>query len=135
MWGQVMPVELTLADSYLLVRMHDIVTPADFVAYARDAEAIEAAQPQSLDRVTDLTEVTEIDVHYGDMLQLADRRKSRHYTRPVKSAIIAREPVQVGMARMFQTLGASSQIDVRLVGTLEEALEWLRSEGPARVEA
>ncbi len=121
-----MPIELTLQDSYLLVRMHGVITPADFVAYARDAEAIEARQPQSLDRITDLTEITQIDVHFGDMMQLAERRKSRQYTRPVKAAIIAREPVHVGMARMFQTLGASSQIEVSLFGALDEALNWLR---------
>jgi hypothetical protein len=120
-----MPIELALADSYLSVRMHGVITAADLEAYAQEAEALEAKRAESLDRITDLTEVERFDVQFRDMFELADRRKHRPRTRNVKVASIASQPVQVGMARMFQTLSEHPQIEVRIFNSREEALGWL----------
>jgi hypothetical protein len=120
-----MPIELTLADAYLSVRMYGVVTSQDFVRYAQESEELELQQPRSLDRITDLTGVEHFEVHYEDVFQLADRRRRQVHTRPVMSAIIAREPVQIGMARMFQTVGDHEFIHVQVVRSLPEALDWI----------
>lgn len=120
-----MPIELALADSYLFVRMHGVVTAAEMEIYGVDTEKLESQRPESLDRMTDLTEVERFDVVYRDIFQLADRRKRRPHTRNVKVAAIARQPEQIGMARMFQTLSEHPQIEVRIFDTREEALAWL----------
>lgn len=124
-----MPIELALADSYLFVRMHGVVTAAEMEAYGVDAENLESQRPESLDRMTDLTEVERFEVAYRDIFQLADRRKRRPHTRDVKVAAIARQPEQVGMARMFQTLSEHPQIEIRIFDSRAEALDWL-SEKP-----
>lgn len=120
-----MPIELTLSDSYLSVRMHGIVTAQDFVHYTQESEELELKLPQSPDRITDLTAVERFEVHYEDVFQLADRRKRQYHTRPVKSALIVREPVQMGIARMYQTVGDNEFLQIRVVHSLAEALDWI----------
>lgn len=120
-----MPIELALADSYLFVRMHGVVTAPEMEAYGVDAEKLESQRPESLDRMTDLTDVERFDVAYRDIFQLADRRKRRAHTRNVKVAAIARRPEQIGMARMFQTLSEHPQIEIRIFDSRVEAMAWL----------
>ena len=45
----------------------------------------------------------QFDVRFPDVNLLADRVRTWRFSRPLKSAIIVNERVQLGLARMFQT--------------------------------
>jgi hypothetical protein len=119
-----MPFEIRNHGGYFHVRFHGIITAADLDRFADEAEAAEDSIPTALDRVTDLTSVEQFNVHFPDVEMLAARRRARRFSKPVKSAIIVRERVQLGLARMFQTLNDNPQIEIRIVHSVAEAENW-----------
>lgn len=120
-----MPFDIKNLGTHLLVSLHGRMTPQDLARLADEAEAVEDSLPAALDRISDLTGVTEFDVGYTEVRVLAVRRRMRTFDRNVKSAIVAPSPIQVGMARMFQSLNDNPQIEIRIVASMKEALTWL----------
>jgi hypothetical protein len=121
------PFEITQRATHLHVRMHGVITAGDLVRLAGEAERIEDALPEALDRITELSEVSSFEVGYPEVSTLAERRRTRKFSRRIKSAIVARAPIQVGLARMFQTLNDNPQIELHILPRVEEALAWLSS--------
>lgn len=93
-----------------------------------EAETAAAVCPH---RVTDLTGVTRFDVGFVDMSGLAQRRREQSPANPIRSAIVAATPVQLGFARMFQTLNDHPRITMRIFPDLDGALAWLAEAPPA----
>ncbi|HEY7728303.1 MAG TPA: hypothetical protein VID50_07590 [Candidatus Eisenbacteria bacterium] len=124
-----MPFEIAIQGGIFRARLFGVVTGEDLVRFADEAGAMEDAAPAPMDRVADITEVESFEITYSDVLALAIQRRARRFDRPVRSALIAREPVEVGFARMFQTLNDNPQIEMRVVEDLEEALRWFAERG------
>jgi hypothetical protein len=120
-----MPFQVQNVGTHLLVTLEGRLGPQDPGRLADEVEALEDALPAALDRISDLTRVTDFDIGFTEMRVLAVRRRMRTFDRQVKSAIVAATPIQVGMARMFQGLNDNPQIEIRIVPTMEEALRWL----------
>jgi hypothetical protein len=120
-----MPFEITDEHDYMLIRLHGAVTGDELLQAARGMRTIEA-QHHSINRVTDLTSIEELNFDYLDVEALAQIRRSLHFDAPIRSAIIASRPLHVGYARMFQTLNDNPAIEVRIVGTMDEAVGWLK---------
>jgi hypothetical protein len=109
----------------LRIRLHDTITPRDLRELA---DAVLEAEARSLpmpDRVTDMTEVTNVEVGFVDFLAFAERRLGMELPNPIKSAIVVASRVQLGIARMFQTLNDHPQVTVEIFHDLGEALSWL----------
>jgi hypothetical protein len=119
-----MPFEITSPGGYIHVRLFGVFTAADLNQLASDAEVVEDESPVSEDRVTDLTAVELFEVGFSAIYSFAARRQRRHFSRTVKSAIIVDLPIQFGLARIYQTLNANPQIEVRLVRSMLEAQTW-----------
>lgn len=119
-----MPFELTTPGAVLFARIFGVFTGPDLDQLAVDAEAAEATHPVSLDRITDLTAVERFEVGFQDIYHFAIRRSSQRFTRVVKSAIVVHEPVQFGIARIYETLNENPQIQVRIVRSVTEAAVW-----------
>ncbi|HEU0014484.1 MAG TPA: hypothetical protein VFQ45_12415 [Longimicrobium sp.] len=102
-----------------LVRMADALI---------EAEAAAAVCPH---RVTDMTALTRFEVGFEDMSELARRRRNQPPANPIRSAIVAATPVQLGFARMFQTLNDHPRITIRIFPDLDGALAWLAEEPPS----
>lgn len=128
----IMPFEITNQGTHLVVSFHGFLKPQDLVQLADEVEAIEDALPSGLDRISDLSAVTDFDIGFPEVRVLAARRRMRTFARTLKSAIVAPSPVQMGMARMFQSLNDNPQIEIRIVASMQEALHWL-SESPVDV--
>lgn len=120
-----MPFEITNLGNHFLVKLYGVLTPDDLTRLAVEAEVAEDSVPEALDRITDMGAVERFDIGFPSVRTLAERRKKRAFSRPVKSALIAREPVQVGLARMFQSLNTNPMIEIRIVSSMQEAEEWL----------
>jgi len=120
-----MPFEIANKGDFFLVRFFGVVTANDLACFAVEAMIAEDAQPASMDRITDLTEVERFDVGYAEINALAARRKLRHFTKRIKSAIVTDHDDQYSLAKMFQMLNDHPQIDIRVWYSVDEAKDWL----------
>ena len=124
-----MPFEITDEPDCICARWFGVITEADARRFADEVEAREDAATTMVNRITDITAVERFDIGFPTIFDLAVRRKARHFPNRFKSAVVVREPVQLGLARMFQTLNDNPQIEIHLVHSMEEALEWLGDGG------
>jgi hypothetical protein len=122
-----MPFQLIQEPAFYRLVFLGNLTRDDLQAAADQITAIETTLPLTPHRLTDLTQVSETDLTYADMFAFVERRKEQRLANPIKSAIVASRPVQVGFARMFQTLNDHPQIEVQIFDTLEAAETWLAS--------
>ena len=119
-----MPYELTTPGDILFVRVFGVFTAPELDRLALEAEAAEASHPVSLDRITDLTAVERFEVGFREIYNFAIRRSAQRFSRVVKSAIIVQEPVQLGIARIYDALNENPQIQIRILRSVTEAKEW-----------
>jgi hypothetical protein len=101
------------------------LTRDEFGRFVAEVERLEAASLPWPDRVTDLTGLRRVDIGFDDMARLAQRRRDLDIPNPIRSAIAARDAVQLGYARMYQTLNDHPLIDLRVFPDVEQALAWL----------
>ena len=118
-----MPFEITYQRDYALIRLFGAVTGDELLEAARALQAVEA-QRGAVNRVTDLTGMEELNFGYLDVDALAQVRRSLSFQSRIRSAIVANRPIQVGYARMFQTLNDNPAIEVRIVACIDEAVAW-----------
>ena len=119
-----MPFELTIPDAVLFARVFGVFTARELNDLASQAEIAEASHPASLDRITDLTAVERFEVGFREIFHFASRRSAQRFSRVVKSAIIVQEPVQLGIARIYEAINKNPQIQVHLMRSVTEAKEW-----------
>jgi hypothetical protein len=126
-----LPFELTNPDGLLFARLYGVFTAPELDHLAAEAEIAEASSPTSVDRITDLTAVERFEVGFREIYAFAARRSAQRFSRVVKSAIIVEQPVQFGLAHMYQSLNQNPQIQVRIVGSVAEAEKWFtETDGP-----
>ena len=119
-----MSFEIQHRSNFLLVRLLAQVNSADLAAIAAEVMALEAAMPVPPNRVVDMTSVEALDLNFASMLKVVEKVRVRPLANPVKSALIARRPLEIGFARMFQSLNDHPQIEIRIVESLEAAERW-----------
>jgi hypothetical protein len=119
-----MPYQFTTPDDIVLVRLFGVFTPRELDRLGTEAEIAEATHAVSRNRITDLTDVERFEVGFREIFNFAIRRSVQRFTRVVKSAIVARKPVQIAMARIYESVNVNSQIRVRIVSSVAEATEW-----------
>lgn len=122
-----MPFDISRQPGYVVIRLTGTVSAADLDNLAGDMQRLED-ELGPVHRVTDLTGMDGAAVAYPEVSDFADRRRSRPMTARVRSAIVAVRPLQVGYARMFQTLNDNAFVDIRLFARMDEALQWLGTE-------
>ena len=119
-----MPFEFTTPGAVLYARVLGVFTAPELNHMASQAEIVEASHFASLDRLTDLTAVERFEVGFREIFYFAIRRRTQRFTRTVKSAIIAREPEQFGIASLYEVLNENPQIEVRVLRSAAEAQAW-----------
>jgi hypothetical protein len=95
----------------------------------RIVEFIEIKELQvetGFNRFCDLTRLDGINVSFGEIEQVAARRRAFNPNDiKVKSAFLATDPLTFGVARTYERLLNSPRIEVRVFTELEAAAEWL----------
>jgi hypothetical protein len=104
---------------------------ADLMEIAEKISEIEARLAVTPHRMTDLSNLTGVDLNFQGMELFAERRRKAPLKNPVKSAIIAPTPLQYGFARMFQTLNDHPEIEIRIFDDTTAATRWLAG-GPEK---
>jgi len=109
------------------VTLSGAITPQDLTGIMHDTDALE----RGLDRVPHRLITTEgeidIQVGYAEVKAFAWHRREIRFPNAFRSALVARTPVQRGIARMLQTLNDNPQIMIEIFDNEAEALAWLRS--------
>ena len=128
-----MPYTLTIEPELVRVVFFGVMTAADLHAMARDVTAIERARVVPNNRLTDLSDVTDIQLTVDHLLASVHERRVQWRALPLRSALVAPRTLSVGYGRMFQTL--SEQAAVELFATREDAEVWLAGEAEEDVRS
>ncbi|AHG87950.1 hypothetical protein J421_0413 [Gemmatirosa kalamazoonensis] len=116
---------LWMEGDLIRIRIHDTITPRDLRALADAVLEAEARVLPMPNRLTDMTDVTGVEVGFAEFLAFTERRLGMVLPNPIKSALVVASRVQLGIARMFQTLNDHPQVTVEIFHELGDALSWL----------
>ncbi len=122
-----MPFSISTDDGIMRIVLSGTLTSEDLVEAADAMGEAESAADVCPPRVTDLARVTRFEVGFDDMFRLARRRRRQPPANPIRSAVVAATPVQVGFARMLQTLNDHPKVTMRIFSDLDGALAWVAS--------
>lgn len=125
-----MSVDIAVGPDLVRVTFSGVMSGKDLSYVASAAEEIERGLDPVPNRLADMTAVTEMQVAYPDVKVLADHRRKLAFPNAFKTAILVRTPVQIGMARMFQTLNDNPQITIQIFEDETAAMDWLRGGTP-----
>ncbi len=120
-----MPIKITEENDYLHLAFSVVVTAAELHEAGAATWAIERDLTVVPPRITDLTEVTNLDLDFNAIWRLAEDRKKKPFPNSFKSAIVAPKDHLLGFARMFQTLNDHPQITIRIFPDLPSARAWI----------
>jgi len=120
-----MPYRVYFEGEILRADFTEIVIDREIIEFATVLEKMERSRPVVPHRISDLSKTSGLNIGFRELLALADRRKSVRFVNAFKSAIIAQQPVHVGLARMFQTLNEHPQITIKIFPDLPAALAWI----------
>jgi hypothetical protein len=116
---------------YLRIELFGTITRGDLEMIAQELAALEGTLEVTPHRLTEVQGVIGREIGFPEVLALAERRRAVRLRNPVKSAIVAAQPVSVGYARMIQTLHNHPQVEVQIFSTLEVAEAWLMEDQAA----
>jgi hypothetical protein len=125
-----MPYTISVENQVVRCVMTGRITPEDLVALMGESKNYEENVEVVPHRITDLTGVEELALHYPDISALAEKRGQRRFPNAFKSAIIARDALHLGYARMYQNLNKNPQMVIRIFPEVAPALEWIASTSP-----
>lgn len=120
-----MAFKITVQDGVMWVALTGRVTSDDLRSLADEAKKHEQGEAVP-HRITDLTGISHMDFPHGEVFALAQKRRALTFPNRFKSAIIASQPLQVGYARMFQTLNDNPHIDIRVFSDEHSASQWIK---------
>jgi hypothetical protein len=109
------------------------LTLPEIAEVEKQLDKIEAKAGVSYSRFVDLTGVVDLELNFIKVNQLTASRRSVKLFNLVRAGLVAKSPVQYGIARMFQTLNVQPQTEVGVFSDPESALKWIAeiSEKPA----
>jgi len=116
---------IDVSQSIWRIVFSETLTSADLRQLAKEAAEIETNTPVVASRLVDLRELCTITVGFSEVGDLAAARRSLTLPNSIRSALLVSNPVQLGYARMFQTLLEHPQIEVRVFSDEKDALVWL----------
>lgn len=120
-----MPFEVDAGPDLLQLRLCGALTRDDLRGVAAAMLELESGLSHIPNRLTDLTQVDAMDVGFPEVLALAQQRRERTFPNHFKSALLVATDVQLGYARMFQTLNDHPYINIEVFTSREAALLWL----------
>jgi hypothetical protein len=120
-----MDCEITFEGELLVIRLRGVIQDKDLLELLRLVGEAESRTPVTADRLTDLSELTDLQLSFAGMNETVRLRTAMRFPNSFKSAIVAPRQAQFGFARMFQTLNDHPQIDIMVFREMASAREWL----------
>ena len=122
-----MPISIEQHDGLVWVAVSGMIEQSDLVHLAAEMSRVEAGLTPLPSRVGDLTGMTGLNVQFSAASRVSEARRAQVLPNPIRSAIVANGPVQVGFARMLQLLLSNPQITHRLFDDRDAATAWART--------
>jgi len=110
----------------LRIVMPATLTPAELHGINDALGEVERAAAPIPRRLVDITGVTRFELGFEEMFAMTRQRRVQRPAYPIRTAVAAATPVQVGFARMFQTLNDDPLVTVRIFPDPDAALAWLK---------
>lgn len=107
------------------IRLSGFLTLEDLMEISARLRELESGAERSMNRITDMSEVTGSSLDYDTMEQFAATRRIAVLQNTIRSAIFAPSPLTFGLARIFQSINNNPNIEIRLFKIRDSALEWL----------
>ena len=104
---------------------HGDITADDFQAPVEFFTELETRLEVTPDRVTDLSAANLMPLNADFVKRLGASRARAPIKNKIKSAIIAPEPDQFGLARIFQTFNENPSIEIKVFRDAASAYAWL----------
>ena len=120
-----MAVDFNFDGSLLVIRLSDSLEPDDLRRILQEVVLLESQHAEAPPRLTDFRDLVGTNVGYVEISELAGGSVARPLSTPVRSALLVSEPVQMGFARMFQTLNTHPMVTVQIFEDEAAAREWL----------
>jgi hypothetical protein len=121
-----MPIALFQKDGIVHLVFEGEVAGKDLEGMAAELEELEATMARTPNRLADLSRLTEsADITFNDVLALANRRRTLRRANASRTAIVARHPIAIAFAQMFQALNDHPLVTIELFSDQDTALEWL----------
>src|SRR6266404_8978481 len=110
---------------FRLATWHPIGVLTDEVAdqIIEFTEMQERDEKQPFDRYTDFSGLTHLQLEINHVFEIARRRRA--VNEPVKSAILATQPISLSIAKMYERLMERAMMRVQVFEDREVAAEWL----------
>jgi hypothetical protein len=118
------PFTLSLDGPLLRASLTGVLTARGLEAFEVAVVAVENSSPCMPDRIIDLSSLEGISIGFDELSALA-RARLAGIERPYRSALVATTAMQVGYARMYQTLLDHPLITLRIFPSTDAALAWL----------
>jgi hypothetical protein len=122
-----MPFDYRVVDGVIFADFTGRLVSQDLRIAAKEVAVLEEELAISPNRLTDISLVEGIDLNFQEMEAFADIRRRVALKNDIRSAIVVADSLQVGFARMFQTLNDHPKITIRIFNNREEAIAWVSS--------
>lgn len=120
-----MPYQIWSEGSILRGAFTGVVTSIDMIKLLKSVNELERGLNPMPDRMMDLSAAVDFELRFSELFSFAQQRMTTQFPNTIKSALVAPQPVQMGFARMYQTLLNHPQIDLQIFQDVPTGLAWL----------
>jgi hypothetical protein len=125
-----MPVKYQIRDGLFEMAIHGKVTTQDMRQTLAAVTDIESRLPVTPDRIMDLSEADFSGLSSADVVAVAESRRVAPLKNKIKSAIIATQPEQFGLGRLFMGRNQNPEITIMIFKDTASAYQWLGHPAP-----
>jgi hypothetical protein len=115
-------------DGILFQIFPEAMTDHDMNPLAKEMDGVDNEYSILPNRLVNLQALNSFDGNFDSVLKLAQMRVAKKFPNRFKSALVVANDLQLGFARMFQTLSDNPQVTLEVFRDESTAIEWLKTD-------
>lgn len=120
-----MPYSIDTSTEFIKVTYMGTLDGKDIQGVLRDGLNTDGKELKATNRLEDMRKLKGIKLGFHDLLGFTENIRTIQLPRTVKTAILTGNPLQYGVARMFQSILVHPQMKIEIFSNEEEANKWL----------
>ncbi len=120
-----MPYSIDTSSGFIRVTFSGTLTNEDIHGVLREGMTMDGGRMRHANHLEDMRGVSAINLGLDELWSLTLSLRGLQLPGVSKTAILTGNPVQYGIARMFQAILAHPQIDLEIFSDEDEAQKWL----------
>src|SRR5260221_3758303 len=120
-----MPYAVDTSQPIMRITLSGNFTHHDLTALAKETASAERSYDSAPNRMTNAQPCTHLELTFRDVLGFVHERLRLEFPNSCKSAIVAKDVVHYGFARMYETLNDHPQVVTVVFADEADALKWL----------